>query len=293
MSKFNIKIRTRHPSQMPLRKLLPMSSVRAMVRFGSSTPVNEVYPKFAGKRPIVEINSVDSVKVSANKLLMKKAFTNAGVITSDWWVLENILTDSGNTNCFCIPSGIKENKGCYHADLPYPIVAKHIFGSRGTGNTLLNNQQELEAFIKNKDLSKYIFEKYYAYNREYRLHVTKNGCFYTCRKMIKSDVPKEKRWFRNDQNSVWIVEENEQFDRPVNWNDIVADAVKALVSVGLDVGALDVRVQSAKDKDGKTLSNPKWIIIETNSAPGLADVGLQKYVDIIPQLIVEKNGNNI
>jgi hypothetical protein len=111
--------------------------------------------------------------------------------------------------------------------------------------------------------------------------------------MLKSDVPKEQRWFRNDKNSVWIVEENEQFDKPINWNDIVDDAVKALVSVGLDVGALDVRVQSAKDGDGNTIKNPKWIIIETNSAPGLADVGLQKYVDIIPQLISEKHGDKV
>lgn len=283
MSKFSIKIRTRHPSQMPLRKLLPQSNIRAVVRFGSSTPVNEVYPKFAGKRPIVEINLVDAVKVSANKLLMKQAFTNAGVITSDWWVINgNILTSMK-----VAAESITFDKA------PYPIVAKHIFGSRGTGNTLLSNQQELEAFIKNKDLSKYIFEKYYAYNREYRLHVTKNGCFYTCRKMLKSDVPKEKRWFRNDQNSVWIVEDNPQFDKPINWDDIVADAVKALVSVGLDVGALDVRVQSSKNSDGEVIANPKWIIIETNSAPGLADVGLQKYVDIIPQLIAEKNGNKV
>lgn len=283
MSKFNIKIRTRHPSQMPLRKLLPMSPVRAMVRFGSSTPVAEVYPKFAGKRPIVEINSVDAVKVSANKLLMKKAFTEAGVITSDWWTAETHT------------SFVKGDKSKTDTSetLPYPVVAKHIFGSRGTGNTLLKTQQELEAFIKNKDLSKYIFEKYYSYNREYRLHVTKNGCFYTCRKMIKSDVPEEQRWFRNDKNSVWIVEENQQFDKPVNWNDVVADAVKALVAVGLDVGALDVRVQSATDKDGKTLSNPKWIIIETNSAPGLADVGLQKYVELIPKLITEKHANKV
>lgn len=283
MSKFSIKIRTRHPSQMPLRKLLPQSNVRAIVRFGSSTPVNEVYPKFAGKRPIVEINMIDAVKVSANKLLMKQAFTNAGVITSDWWVINgNILTSMK-----VAAESVTFDKA------PYPIVAKHIFGSRGTGNTLLHSQQELEAFIKGKDLSKYIFEKYYAYNREYRLHVTKNGCFYTCRKMLKSDVPKEKRWFRNDQNSVWVVEENPQFDKPINWADIVADAVKALVSVGLDVGALDVRVQSAKDGDGNTIKNPKWIIIETNSAPGLADVGLQKYVDIIPQLISEKHGDKV
>lgn len=283
MSKFKIKIRTRHPSQMPLRNILPQLPVRSMVRFGSSTSVVDVFPKFAGKRPIVEVNSVEAVKCSANKLLMKQAFTNAGVITSDWWVInDNILTSMK-----VAAESVTFDKA------PYPIVAKHIFGSRGTGNTMLHNQQELEAFIKGKDLSKYIFEKYYAYNREYRLHITKDGCFYTCRKMLKSDVPKEKRWFRNDSNSVWIVEDNPQFDKPTNWQDIVNDSVKALVSVGLDVGALDVRVQSAKNADGKVIDNPKWIIIETNSAPGLADKGLQKYVDIIPKIILNKYADKI
>lgn len=292
MSKFSIKIRTRHPSQMPLRKLLPASNVRAIVRFGSSTPVKEVYPKFAGKRPIVEINTVDAVKVSANKLLMKQAFTNAGVITSDWWTI-GVPKHANAPGNYAFLIASNPDKELEVKEIPFPIVAKHIFGSRGTGNTLLKSQQELEAFIKGKDLSKYIFEKYYSYNREYRLHVTKNGCFYTCRKMLKTDVPQEQRWFRNDKNSVWIVESNEQFDKPVNWDAIVADAVKALVAVGLDVGALDVRVQSSKNSDGKTIENPKWIIIETNSAPGLAEIGLQKYVDVIPQLISEKHGNKV
>lgn len=282
MAKFSIKIRTRHPSQMPLRNMLPKSSVRSIVRFGSSTEVKEVFPKFAGKRSIVEINSIDAVKCSANKLLMKQAFTKEGVITSDWWTYSN-------------GRWFDEIIGNHTAwdDLPYPIVAKHIFGSRGTGNTMLHNQQELESFIKGKDLTKYIFEKYYAYNREYRLHVTKDGCFYACRKMLKNDVPKDKRWFRNDSNSVWIIEENPQFDKPVNWDAIIADSVKALVAVGLDVGALDVRVQSAKDGDGNELKNPKWIIIETNSAPGLANKGLQKYVEVLPKLINSKDANNI
>lgn len=277
MSKFSIKIRTRHPSQMPLRKLLPKLDVRAMVRFGSSTPVEEVYPKFAGKRPIVEVNSIDGVKCSSNKLLMKQAFAAAEVTTSDWY--------TATSGTFYVGSSFV---GVDISALHYPIVAKHIFGSRGTGNTMLHNKQELEDFIGGKDLTKYIFEKYYAYNREYRLHVTKDGCFYACRKMLKGDVPKDKRWFRNDSNSVWIVEENPQFDKPTNWDDIIADSVKALVAVGLDVAALDVRVQSAKDGDGNEIKNPKWITIETNSAPGLGEVGLNKYVESIVKIIKSK-----
>lgn len=289
MTDFSIKVRTRHPSQKPLRNLLPRLAVRSMVRFGSSTTVAEVFPKFAGKRPIVEVNTIESVKCSANKRLMKIAFTKAGVVSANWF----IVAKDGKSLVKVI--GVLEDGEPIVAknEIEFPIVAKHIFGSRGTGNHLLQTQNDLDNFIKGKDLSKYIFEEYYSYNREYRLHVTKDGCFYTCRKMLKSDVPKDKRWFRNDANSIWVVEENPSFDRPVNWKAIEADAVKALLAVGLDVGALDVRVQSAKDKKGNALNNPEWIIIETNSAPGLAEVGLQKYVETIPKIILDKHEHKI
>lgn len=262
--------------------MLPSMNVRSVVRFGSTTPAEEVYPKFFGKRTIIEVNTPNAVSVSANKLLMKQAFTDAGVTTSDWY--EFIKKDGVE------PQGFYnhiEKKFYISSELKYPIVAKHIFGSRGTGNTLLKTKEELEAFIKNKDLSKYIFEKYYAYNREYRLHMTSEGCFYTCRKMLKSGA--KERWFRNSENSVWILEENPLFDKPTNWDSIVADCVKALNAVGLDFGALDVRVQSAKDNDGNAIKNPKWIIIETNSAPGLEKIGLAKYVEEIPKIINRKN----
>lgn len=276
-NEFKIKVRTRHPSQKPLRDMLPSMNVRSVVRFGSTTPTEEVYPKFFGKRTIVEVNTPNAVSVSANKLLMKQAFTDAGVTTSDWWVINGDVL----TSMKVAAESITFDKALY------PIVAKHIFGSRGTGNTLLKSKGELENFLKGKDLSKYIFEKYYAYNREYRLHMTSEGCFYTCRKMLKSGA--KERWFRNSENSVWILEENPLFDKPTNWDSIVADCVKALNAVGLDFGALDVRVQSAKDNDGNVIKNPKWIIIETNSAPGLEKIGLAKYVEEIPKIINRKN----
>jgi type I restriction enzyme S subunit len=37
-------------------------------------------------------------------------------------------------------------------------------------------------------------------SREYRLHVTADGCFYACRKMLKADA--EERWYKNDSNCV-------------------------------------------------------------------------------------------
>ena len=127
----------------------------------------------------------------------------------------------------------------------------------------------------------YIIEKYYNYSKEYRLHVTKDGCFYACRKMLKEDA--EERWHRHDMNSVWIMEENPLFDKPSNWDSIVGECVKALNAVGLDIGACDVKVQSEKGK--RNDFTPDFIILEINSAPSLGEVTAQKYIQKLSQIV--------
>lgn len=258
---YRIMVRSRHPSHQPLRRALSRLPFRTVVRFGST---------WAGDgKGRIECNSPQSIRTSASKRLMKQAFAAANVVTAQW---EN---SHANLNAFVATVG-------------FPIVAKHIHGSRGTGNYLLQSQAELTAWMPGKTLENYIFEKFYDYSREYRLHVTRTGCFYTCRKMLKESTPDADRWYRNDSNSVWILETNPQFDKPVNWDAIVAESVKALTAVGLDVGAIDVRVQSAKTSDGKRRTAPKFIILETNSAPSFGDVTLQKYTEVIPTILRNK-----
>ncbi len=268
---FLLNVRSRHPSHSPLKKMGIKLPFRSVVRFGST---------WAGDgRPRVEINSANAVRTSADKQLMKAAFTQANVKTAMWLPTNQVTTPQSRQN--------------WINQVGFPIVAKHIHGSRGTGNYLLKTQAELDAWLPGKTLTNYIFEKFYDYNREYRLHVTKNGCFYTCRKMLKQDTPENQRWFRNDSNSVWIVESNPQFDKPSNWNAIVQECIKALTAVGLDVGAIDVRVQSAKTAKGTVRPNPEFIILETNSAPSFGEVTLAKYTETIPQLLIQKrNGPN-
>ena len=258
-----LKVRSRHPSHNILRKKIPTEK-KAVFRLGSSTEMPEDY---------IEINTIDAVKNSANKLLMKTCFDEAGVNTAEWWE----ITDDLDIN-----------------DLPYPVVLKHVHGSRGTGNTLINSVEGLKDHLQHiTNHNKYIIERFHNYNREYRLHVTKDGCFYTCRKMLKSDA--QERWYRNNDNCVWLLEENEQFDKPVNWDDIVEHCVRALEAVGLDVGACDVRVQSARNKDGDLRENPKFIILEINSAASFGDtdeketIVYQKYLEILPKLIEQKS----
>ena len=99
---------------------------------------------------------------------------------------------------------------------------------------------------------------------------------------------------RNDSNSVWVTQFDENnnlktdFDQPSNWTTIVSEAVKALEAVGLDIGAIDVKVQSRTTKKGAVRENPEFIILETNSAPSFGDITLRKYKEEIPKILKEK-----
>jgi len=279
ISMFRPKVRSRHPSHNPLRTKLPLLPFRSVVRLGSTTIESDVVA-LGGNR--VECNSVQAVKNSASKLLMKRCFTNAGVRTPQWYVYEG--------GRFICKGGGTEGTTAI-TDLPYPIIAKHVHGSRGTGNYKLNNQGELSNWLRDKTLSSYIFERFYSYTREYRIHVTNEGCFYTCRKMLKRDADESNSWQRHDDNCVWIVENNPSFDKPVNWNSIVRDCVSALNSTGLDIGAFDVKVQSSADSKGIKRTNPEWIVIESCSAPSFGEITAVKYIEQIPLILKRKYEN--
>jgi D-alanine-D-alanine ligase-like ATP-grasp enzyme len=276
--KYRPVIKSRHPSHSKLRsrngRLLSLLPFKSVIRFGSSKELDDTIIN-GGNR--IELNTIEAIKNSSNKLLMKTCFTNDEVKTADWYL---------NTGSNFMKSSTGEDKNI--EELPYPIISKHIRGSRGTGNKKHNNLEELQTWIEGKDLSNYIFEKFYNYNREYRLHVSKDGCFYTCRKMLKRDCPVNKRWFKNDSNSVWIMEENDSFDKPVNWDIIVVECIKALTSVGLDFGAIDLRIQSSKNNKDVVRDDPKFIIVEINSAPSFGEVTLEKYIEVLPKLLIDK-----
>ena len=274
-TKFRPKIRSRHPSHKPLRQknLFPLLPFKSIVRFGSTTPSPD------GNR--IELNEIKGIQNSSNKILMKRCFSNENVKTADWFQAINL---EAFTN-------IKTNIRVDIKDMPFPIIAKHKYGSRGRGNTKLDDLVTLKEWLEGKRLENYIFEKYYNFVREYRLHVNEDGCFYTCRKMLKKDTPAESKWFRNDANCVWILEENENFDKPSNWDNIVKESVNALKSVGLDFGAIDLRIQSAKHPNGDARVNPEFIIVEINSAPSFGKVTITKYIEEIPKMLIKKYQN--
>lgn len=273
IKKFYPRIRSRHPSHNGIRKNLEKMPFRSVVRLGSTTVEANVGNK--------EVNSVEAVKTSSNKMLMKRRFKENLVNTAIWAELDTYVDVNDESIEFSTDvTGVNSIK--------FPVVAKHIYGSRGTGNFLLKSKEEFNNWKQGKELSKYIIEKFYNYSREYRLHVTSEGCFYTCRKMLKSDTPEENRWFRNDSNSVWVLEENDKFDKPINWDEVVDHSVRALKAVGLDIGAIDVKIQSSKNNNGEYRERCDFIILETNSAPSFGEITLMKYKEEIPKVLKNK-----
>ena len=267
-TKFIPKIRSRHPSHKVLRGALPLMNFKSVIRFGSPTVYHDTVAN-GGKR--IELNTVEAINNSSNKIKMKKCFKKANVVTALWYTFRNgILFDELN------------EKNINIEELDFPIIAKRNFGSKNKGNTKLDSLEDFKNFIKNKPLNTFIFEKFYNFSREYRLHVFEDGCFYACRKMMKKDTPEDKKWFKNDENCVWILEQNPNFQKPDNWNEVIKESVKALKSVGLDFGAVDLRIQ------GQDYKAPSFIVIEINSAPSFGEITGERYKEILPKILDKK-----
>ena len=106
--------------------------------------------------------------------------------------------------------------------------------------------------------------------------------------MLKSDTPDANKWHRHNDNCVWYIESNPKFDKPVNWKEIEEHCINALLGVGLDVGACDVKVQSATDENGKIRKRCAFIIIEINSAPSFGEGTAEQYKKILPKIVNNK-----
>lgn len=245
------QIRTKNPSAAPLRRSIFVNK-RAIVRLGSRTPSRQIYPT----QSFVEVNTVESIENSRDKLRMKECFSRYDVKQAEWLTLDQAPITR-------------------MADFPY--VGKQIIGFKGYGMQLIENDDQLRTFLRTHNNS-YFIEKFYNYAREYRIHATSDHSFLSWRKLRRADA--EQRWFFNSTNCNWVGEDHELFQRPNNWDELCNAAVMAVRSVGLDIGAVDIRVQSR--------NNPDYIVCEVNSAPQLGEVGIEHYKREITNIINNK-----
>lgn len=256
-----LRIRSKNETANALRRQIVVP-INAVLRLGSVTPNENIFTRNIDH--VFELNTVEACRNSGSKKIMKRLFLENQVITAEFALL-NDIKDGAEWNF-------------------YPSIIKHFHSSKGNGIFYIKTKEELDNFINShNDCNNFIIEKYYTYQKEYRLHIYKNECFYTCRKMLKRETPEDQRFHRHDNNSVWILEENDLFAKPENWNDIVAECSKAIKSVGLDIGAVDVKVQSTN------MVNPKFIILETNSAPSLGEITTQKYINLLRSIVYAIN----
>ncbi len=267
---FRPQILSRHPSHNCLRrqtKNLPLFRFRSVVRLGSTTEATIT-------RYAVEVNSVRAIQNSSNKLLMKRCFDQAEVKTPKWRI------------------GTRDMR-IINEEIGFPLVAKAHFGSKGRGNTLIHNEEEFNTWQQGKNISHYLFEKFMNYGHEFRLHISSTGCFYTCRKAMKQDTPQEERWHFHDDTCVWLLETNENFQKPSSWNDIERDCVSALNAIGADVLSFDVKVQTPVS-NGIRRNYQEYILIECNSASSMDNGSgelsqcAKAYIEEIPKIINRK-----
>ena len=276
ITKFRPTVRTKNPSAAILRprnKLFPFFAFKSVIRMGSTTDFPDSVTN-GGQRK--EINTITSITNSRSKLLMKKCFDDVKIRSALWYT----HVTKEKEGYFLVNS-----KNDTKNPVQYPILAEKIYGQKAIGMVKIDNEEGLVAFLT-KGTKGYYYEIFHNYSKEYRLHVSKNGCFYTNRKMLKTDATE--RWFRNDSNCVWFLEENSQFDKPSNWEMIEEHCVKALKAVGLDIGACDVRVQASTTSKGTKRDFSDFIIIEINSAPAFGEITGEKYVKEITKLLIEK-----
>ena len=265
VTKFRPKVRSRHPSHQPLRekelwagKLRPFRSV---IRLGSTTELDDTVSN-GGRR--IEVNTVEAIENSSNKLRMKELFAKANVVSSN----------------FVKGSSLKKDAPPFQL----PIVMKQNFHSRGRGMVRVTTMEEYNQFLVDyKDqLKGYYAEEYFQHGREYRIHVSPwlEKEIFAVKKTMTKEAVAAGRWSHNlEEGQVYFEAE---FDTPPIWNDMVAAAIAAVAAVGLDVGAVDV-MYSVKQN--------VFSICEVNSAPSMGDTTLTAYVDAFVEILKRKHAN--
>lgn len=234
----NLRVFSPNKSCAPLREI-PLNK-RVLLRLGSTTPL-------ISKFKYIELNSIEGVKTSANKIKMKAIFDLAEIPHSEWLNTRQVAK-------------IKD----FYAEHKI-IIVKHRHSSKGEGIYFITSDKQLDNFLsEHNDITNYIFEKYYFFPHEYRVHVdVDHGCFYACRKVLLEDAKVE--WHKHANNSKFVVVREDHI-KPTCWNNIIESCQKTMRYMNLNIACFDVL---CCDND--------YIIVESNTAPSLAINGITFY----------------
>jgi hypothetical protein len=147
------------------------------------------------------------------------------------------------------------------------VVARtKLTGHSGEGIVLIEGAEE---DIPNASL----YTKYMPKKHEYRIHISTNGIFDIQRKARKTDVADENVNWKIRNLDGGFIYAREGFTLP----DVVRiAAVEIFNGTGLDFGAIDIIYNEKHDRA---------YVLEVNTAPGLTGTTLEKYTEMLRELI--------
>lgn len=122
-----------------------------------------------------------------------------------------------------------------------------------------------------------LYVKYIKKSKEYRIHIFNGEEIDVQQKKKKQDIPNEEVNYKvRSYNNGWVFcRGNIEYD-----NQVIEESKKAVVSLGLDFGAVDVIWNEHYQKA---------YVLEVNTAPGLEGTTLIKYADAIERELQEIN----
>jgi glutathione synthase/RimK-type ligase-like ATP-grasp enzyme len=139
------------------------------------------------------------------------------------------------------------------------VCRTKLNGHSGEGIVIANTVEEL--------VDAPLYVQYVKKTQEYRLHVMHNEVFFIQRKARKVEIPDEEvNWqVRNLAGGFIYANQNVEVGEQAKM-----EAVRAIMALGLDFGAVDVIYNQQEDK---------YYVLEVNTACGLAGTTLDKYVE--------------
>ena len=211
-----------------------------VINWGNSNSPNWVGSNY-------DLNQPDSVAIAVNKL-------------STFQVLEEMQVNTPNW-------GTSRDEAQATVDDGRTIVVRHVLnGHSGQGIKIVQEGEVPEAPL---------YVEYKKKRSEWRVHVFKGEVIDTCqkRKRQADSRPASFNTFIRNHSTGWV------FCRDNISPDPRRDelAVKAISSLSLDFGAVDIIYNEREDK---------YYVLEVNTSPGLEGTTLQKYVEVLTQCVV-------
>lgn len=196
------------------------------------------------------INLPSATRLSVDKLLMKKTFSNYGIPSFRF--------------------------GEFYDDCVFPLVLKSkTHRKRRPHLTKIGCQAELSDHLSHiTHPEKYYWEEFVSYDREFRIHISqyKTKEVFATEKICRGGGG----WVRNRRSCKF----HKEFDRPDQWKNIIESCLRVLFHIGLDIGGFDVAYDS---------ESGKHYIIEVNTACGMGKHTRAAYTKELNKIAIYKH----